>query len=106
MTIGGFRVSEAQFKALCRLQEEGRVVRNVINYQTAQSLVKLGLAESFVPDAETYAMAARGRVRYYRLTKAGFEAARGLKKLYKQEPAAAISPSQPIRRVRQRIVDT
>lgn len=106
MTIGGFKVSEPQFKALSRLLEQGRVIKNGINYQTSQSLVKLGLIVSFVPDAETFTMAARGRVRYYRLTKAGFEAVRGLKKLYKQGSVIKVLPDMPVRRARQRIVDT
>jgi hypothetical protein len=106
MTIGGFRVSEAQYIVLLELQIEKRLAVGQIWNPTAVALARLGLIEMFVPDAETYAMAARGRVRYYRLTKAGKVAVRCLKKLYKQAPVTTAIPAQPARRVRQRIVDT
>jgi hypothetical protein len=100
MTIGGFRVSEKQFIALLRLLAQGRIIGvgsdgagGGIHQRTAKSLTSLGLIETFVPDAETWTMAARGRVRYYRLTQAGIAAAKGLKKLYKLEPVREILPS-------------
>jgi hypothetical protein len=82
MTIGGIKVGEAQFKALVKIEEAGQVSTKSIHARTGSSLVSLGFAEMFVPEARTYAMAARGRVRYYRLTTAGKEAVCGLKKLY------------------------
>lgn len=121
MTIGGFRVTEKQFIALSRLLAQGRIIAvgsngagGGIHQRTAKSLVSLGLIETFVPDAETYAMAARGRARYYRLTKVGTEAVKGLKKLYKQMPVPDILPAlrgtlfapRVRQRQRQRIVDT
>jgi hypothetical protein len=82
MTIAGVKISEARFIAMSRLLEQGEVAASSLNTRTARHLVSLGFAESFVPEATAYAMAARGRVRYYRLTKAGTEAILGVKKLY------------------------
>jgi hypothetical protein len=82
MTIGGIAVSEAQFLALARILELGQISTIMIHRRTGGALVRLGFAEMFVPEANTYAMAARGRVRYYRLTTAGREAILGLKKRY------------------------
>jgi hypothetical protein len=84
MTIGGVKVTESQFKILSRIQEKGRVAENTVNRRTSSSLITLGFVEPFIPDATNYAMAARGRVRYYRLTLAGVAAVEGLKKLYPQ----------------------
>lgn len=113
MTVGGFKVSEPQFVALLKLLEKERIIAGNldgrgggIQRRTAKALISLGLIETFVPDATSYAMAVRGRARYYRLTAAGTEATRGLKKLYKQKPTAKALPAKPARRVRQRIVDT
>jgi hypothetical protein len=104
MTIGGMRITEAQFGFLSKLLKHGRGLSS--DPRTREALMARGLIEWFVPDADSYAMAARGRVRYCRLTKAGVEAARGLQKLYKPSPTTKAIPVQPVRRVRQRIVDT
>lgn len=82
MTIGGFRVSEAQFEVLDRIWMSGEVTTKTVHARTGASLMGMGLIEMSVPTANTYAMAARGRMRYYRLTAAGKEAITGLKKLY------------------------
>jgi hypothetical protein len=87
MTIGGIAISEAKFIALSALLERGKipvVVNGGIHRRTASSLMADGLIEMFVPDATTFSMAARGRVRYYRLTAAGEEAIRGVKRRYKR----------------------
>ena len=84
MTIGGIRISEARFVLLSRLLEQGSAAVGSLNPATARSLHSLGLIEMFVPDATTYAMAARGRVRYYRLSAAGVEAINGVKQKYKR----------------------
>jgi hypothetical protein len=82
MTIGGVPVSEAQFLGMDKIQKAGKLSILQLHARTGSALVTKGFAEYFVPDATNYAMAARGRVRYYRLTKAGVEAINGLKKLY------------------------
>jgi hypothetical protein len=82
MTIGGIRISEAKFIVLSRLLEQDEVNVKSVNARTASALLVEGLIETFVPDARTLAMAERGRVRYYRLTKAGREAILGVKRLY------------------------
>jgi len=82
MTIGGRRVSEAQFLALDKIGGAGYISALRIHARTGGSLVRLGFAEQFVPEANSYAMAARGRIRYYRLTTAGREAYLGLKRRY------------------------
>lgn len=84
MTIAGIKISEARFIAMSRLLEQGQVAAHSLNTKTIRSLVALGLAESLVPQANSYAMATRGRVRYYKLTTAGEEAIKGIKKLYKR----------------------
>jgi DNA-binding MarR family transcriptional regulator len=85
VTIGGFRVSLAQYKVLYRLRKQGQVAYKSVNTRTGYSLKAMGLVEIFVPDAATYSMAARGRVRYYRLTTAGKEAIDGLRRMYHKE---------------------
>jgi hypothetical protein len=83
MTIGGVHVSEAQFLAMARIVEAGGQISVLrMHSRTGGALVRLGFAEMFVPEANTYAMAARGRVRYYRLTAAGKEAIVGLRRRY------------------------
>ena len=84
MTIAGIKISEARFIVLSRLLEQGHVAVKSINARTGDSLRSLGLIEMIVPDATTLAMASRGRVRYYRLTRAGEEAIKGVKQLYKR----------------------
>jgi hypothetical protein len=69
MTIGGFRLSDTQRAVLVSLHDYSTLGQ--WNRRTRTSLVRLGLIESFVPEARTLAMAERGRVRYYRLTTAG-----------------------------------
>jgi hypothetical protein len=82
MTIGGVSVSEAMYLALARILKQNWVPLASINARTGRTLVTRGYAEIFVPDPNTWAQAARGRVKFLRLTTAGQEAIRGLKKLY------------------------
>lgn len=82
MTVGGIRITESQFRVLSWLQKQGKAANTTVNFRTASSLMGMGLVEVFVPEATNYAMASRGRVRYYRLTAAGEEAINGLRKLY------------------------
>jgi hypothetical protein len=82
MTIGGVPVSEAQYLALARIYKQKQVPWASIHARTGSTLVSRGYAEIFIPDAKTYAQAARGRVRFLRLTAGGVAAVEGLKKLY------------------------
>jgi hypothetical protein len=65
------KISKAVRKVLCELDERGSSTLSDAHYSARQAIVLWGLAETFVPVAETFVQAHRGRVRYYRLTDAG-----------------------------------
>lgn len=72
--LGGIRYTDAQLRAVRELGVLGHSTLVGFRARTTKRLVSCGLVESFVPEAASFAQASRGRVRHYRLTKAGREA--------------------------------
>jgi hypothetical protein len=75
MTIGGIRISKPQMRVISDLASRGSFAETTVDGRTRKALHAAGLVETFIPDATTFSMAARGRVRHLRLTKAGQQTA-------------------------------
>ena len=70
------KLTDTQRKALRHLDGCVGNVATLSQFRkpTVDALATMGLVERFIPEATTYAAAARGRVPYYRLTAEGRKA--------------------------------